>query len=764
MNLPGDDQTDITSSLYDDSIKGDLAFQMLYLGGLPIEEGGKTFTKQQQTDLRRIFRAVFGPRQRILPTASQVKTLARMAVGKKGQAMPSKPPVFQLPCDDKDRDLMIKALQIRRVKLIEQIQNYDKLKISDIHGRYMRDHLKKLSDLLDNQIIEAKKTKRGCRYTGVIDPNASNPMPLSDERMHRLLEIFAFLLAQGKDPLRALSGRLPAPSTIIPLMANADAPDIYEYEESFGKERDGKTPDYTPTLIKLRKVLQEDEGLGRVVINEELKKTVEEAERELFPTDPNRSSGTFTERKQRILNYLKEKQQEINEATANKIKCDTTIAGLRIEVDKSKAALDKCLAEKKTCEDKLGPIQTEIDSYKAKILELEKAKEASDKATQAEKADTLRKHTTRITQLTQERKALAEEVDAAAEREKILNKELTTAKAKIQALEAGSASGAAVAAKSNPADAAKIASLEGQLVALRNELAEARASGAAESPECAAKQAEIDDLTARLRTTTESFTTAATTARTLREKINELLRAAGFTGANDLIEVGAAPDRIRERINTLSAKYSGLKDAAEAAAAGSAAVAPNTMICLLNLIYHFFKKAYSSNDDAIEMFQMLEGKSQRSDFLKDDSILDIFNILVQYFKPMNQDWFPDNEDSVNMKKPIIGLIEDDRLERIYQTAFAKLIDLDKKPTVFPPKVLTNASNILQGFLPPRDTEIDFSKIYIASDGHMYYSDIKPSDKINFASCFLYVLALAHNFIFKNMAGLRNMGCDIINNI
>jgi hypothetical protein len=484
LNLPGDEQTDITSSLYDDSVKGDIAFQVLFLGGLPIEEGGTNFTKQEQDDVRRIFRAIFGPRQRILPTKSQLLSMGRKAIGKKGVVIPSKEPVFQLPCDDKDRDLMIKALEIRRTKLIEQIQNYDKLGISDIHGRYMRDHLKKLNDLLDNEINEARRTKKGCRYTGIIDPNASKPLALNEERMHRLLEIFAYLLAQGKDPLRALSGRYPIPSQVIPMMANPDAPDIYEYEEAFTKERDGLTPDYPQTLLKLKKVLEGDAALGRAVEGEELKNIIKDAESILFPTNPKRSEGTIAERKKRIVDHLRMKEDESKRSLAE-------IAGLTTRLTASEMELKKCTAAKEACEAKLAPLVSgeerkrlieEKNKLGNQILDLKAQVAAAAEKGKAELEKLRGIQTLAVTnirrELQEQRRIVGEKSDelkkceGMPEQLKAAKEEAAEAKAELAALKAKPTGPSEEETAAKAVLEGKVASLTNDLVRLRGELAE----------------------------------------------------------------------------------------------------------------------------------------------------------------------------------------------------------------------------------------------------------------------------------------------------
>jgi predicted nucleic acid-binding Zn-ribbon protein len=541
LNLPGQDQTNTISRMYDDSIKGDIAFQALFLGGLPIEDGGKNFTQAQQTDLRRIFRAIFGPRQRILPTVAQVTAVGRKAIGKQGVIIPSKASVFQLPCSKTDRELMVKALEIRRNKLIEQIQNYDKLAIADIHARYMRDHLKKLTQLINEEIPAANKRPKNCRYTGIIDPEAAKPLELTDERMHRLLEIFAYMLAQGKDPTRALTGRLPNPSAVLTGMAIPDAPDIYEYEDQYVAENPGKTPEYTETILKIRKVLEGDAALTRVVINDEMKKTIEEAEQILFPSDPNRSRGTMAQRKNRILDALR-KWDDGKKGDIAKI------LGLETKLAQKEIDLKKCLDEK-------AALQTKLDAMKDTVPKAEKeAVEAELKAKVAEIA-------VKTAEIEDLKKKLA-----AAEKEK------EKLSADLAALTAAKAAKEAELTAAKDAIAAELADLrtrfgvlEGQKEEAVGKAREASERAAAAEEAAAGLRADVearDTTIAELRADVEARDTTIaardTTIGDLRADIVRLEEELARRPPGPAIDPGALV-RAREEIDRLTARVAALE-------------------------------------------------------------------------------------------------------------------------------------------------------------------------------------------------------------
>jgi len=362
LNLPGENTDTITSRLFDDSIKGDTAFQILFLGGKAKEDGGPLFTRKEQEDLRRIFRAIFGPKESSLPTKAQLATVGRRLTGKSGIAMPIKGEGLQLPCSMEDRKLMVKAIESRRRLLIQHIQNYDTLAASDIHARQIRDHLKRLNTLLEQEI---PNTKANCRPTAIVDPDAPAPLSLSDERMHRLLEIFAYLLAQGETPTRALRTRYPDPTQVLTSMAQPDAPDIYQYEESYTAENPGKTPKYTDTLLKIRKVLEGDAALSRAVVSADLVQALVDIEDFLGITD---KSGSYRDRKDRIVRKLTALQKEISDA-------DADISGLKAKMAVLQKELQDVKNQKKLCDDELATLKKGgvVPKAEKDALEAEKA-------------------------------------------------------------------------------------------------------------------------------------------------------------------------------------------------------------------------------------------------------------------------------------------------------------------------------------------------------------------------------------------------------
>ena len=213
--------------LTDDSLKTDDAFQILFLGG-----DSKTFTDVEQKTLQRVIRAIFGTG--LEPT-------------KKG---------IRLPCKDEEVSLLVKSLAYRRSLLIDEIASYDELQAEDIRARYLRDHLERLDLLIDEQI---PSTIAPCKDTDLVDPNKPRKVVgLDDARMLRLLEIFAYLLAQGYDPVEVLSKKMPLPTDILPRIGQPKAPLLRDYETEFEREHGaGKKPNYTRTLIKNKKRMKD---------------------------------------------------------------------------------------------------------------------------------------------------------------------------------------------------------------------------------------------------------------------------------------------------------------------------------------------------------------------------------------------------------------------------------------------------------------------------------------------------------------------------
>jgi hypothetical protein len=84
------------------------------------------------------------------------------------------------------------------------------------------------------------------------------------------LEIFAYLLAQGYDPVEVLSKKMPLPTDILPRIGQPKAPLLRDYETEFEREHGaGKKPNYTRTLIKIKKVLEDDKDLVAAIAPEE---------------------------------------------------------------------------------------------------------------------------------------------------------------------------------------------------------------------------------------------------------------------------------------------------------------------------------------------------------------------------------------------------------------------------------------------------------------------------------------------------------------
>lgn len=205
-----EDKTIFSVKLYDDSVKGDAAFNKLYMD--------PSFTEDDKTKLRKIYMSVFG------------STNYR-----------SFPCVDKKP-DENSKTLLVKSLNYRRKQLIQQIHSYDFLHSSDLHARYIREHLLKLNKLIDTEVESIAQCKTS---------EVSSISNLTDERMRKLLNVFAFLLAQGKNPLNAFPSSSSSP---LVLMEKEGAKTLDEYEREYEKEHT-KKPEYTEILQKIRGIL-----------------------------------------------------------------------------------------------------------------------------------------------------------------------------------------------------------------------------------------------------------------------------------------------------------------------------------------------------------------------------------------------------------------------------------------------------------------------------------------------------------------------------
>ena len=374
--------------LTDDSLKTDDAFQILFLGG-----DSKTFTDVEQKTLQRVIRAIFGTG--LEPT-------------KKG---------IRLPCKDEEVSLLVKSLAYRRSLLIDEIASYDELQAQDIRARYLRDHLERLDLLIDEQI---PSTIAPCKDTDLVDPNKPRKVVgLDDARMLRLLEIFAYLLAQGYDPVEVLSKKMPLPTDILPRIGQPKAPLLRDYETEFEREHGaGKKPNYTRTLIKIKKVLEDDKDLVAAIAPEEALEALAAIEDKL--TINKTHEGTIQVRRDAIIEAIDKLQKALAAALEALMK-------LQEENERLRQELAECRQKLKECEEKPVPVPVPVpgptcdcEALKKRIAELE--------VQLAEVKEALAKVTAELARVT------AELIRVQAELARV-TAELATAKARITELE-----------------------------------------------------------------------------------------------------------------------------------------------------------------------------------------------------------------------------------------------------------------------------------------------------------------------------------------
>ena len=374
--------------LTDDSLKTDDAFQILFLGG-----DSKTFTDVEQKTLQRVIRAIFGTG--LEPT-------------KKG---------IRLPCKDEEVSLLVKSLAYRRSLLIDEIASYDELQAEDIRARYLRDHLERLDLLIDEQI---PSTIAPCKDTDLVDPNKPRKVVgLDDARMLRLLEIFAYLLAQGYDPVEVLGKKMPLPTDILPRIGQPKAPLLRDYETEFEREHGaGKKPNYTRTLIKIKKVLEDDKDLVAAIAPEEALEALAAIEDKL--TINKTHEGTIQVRRDAIIEAIDKLQKALAAALEALMK-------LQEENERLRQELAECRQKLKECEEKPVPVPVPVpvptcdcEALKKRIAELE--------VQLAEVKEALAKVTAELARVT------AELIRVQAELARV-TAELATAKARITELE-----------------------------------------------------------------------------------------------------------------------------------------------------------------------------------------------------------------------------------------------------------------------------------------------------------------------------------------
>lgn len=352
--------------LTDDSLKTNASFDLLFLGG-----SSKTFTDKEKATLQRIIRAVFGT----------------------GKSMTKKG--LRLPCSKEEDELLVRSLLYRRSLLMDEIANYDDLLAEDVRARYLRDHLDRLNQLIDEDVPQ---TIAPCKDTALVDPNKpAKVVGLDDDRMLKLLEIFAYLLAQGYDPIEVLGKKLPIPADILTRMAQKNAPLLRDYETEFERERgSGKRPQYTRTLIKIKKVLEDDEGLLAAIAPEEALAALSDIEDKLKINKEHK--GSIKERRDGIITAIDTLQKalaaalaevqklqaendvlkqdlakanlRIKDLEAEIVKKDALIKQLQVELAAEKAESARLRAELAAAQAEIAKLKTDLAAAKAEVAKL----------------------------------------------------------------------------------------------------------------------------------------------------------------------------------------------------------------------------------------------------------------------------------------------------------------------------------------------------------------------------------------------------------
>ena len=279
-----------TGEVYSDILKGEQAFKLLFFGegsgelGAPPAEP-QVFTNNEKTRLKNIFIRVFG-----------VNTDKKVRV----------------PCLTADLELLTIALKIRKLHLEAEIKDYDKVSREDIHSRALRIQYGKLNKIINTDL----KNSVDCID---VDSKKKRMKELDEARMKHLLEVFAYLLAQGKDPMAALEGADPEPEDILPTLATSGAPTlgIYESELSRSLAERGMTVEdwidahYPGTLKKIKGILEGkelDSGTKGADLDDEFMDRVEAIERYL--EIPMRGGGPGKEELMDRFNTIRRRIEE----------------------------------------------------------------------------------------------------------------------------------------------------------------------------------------------------------------------------------------------------------------------------------------------------------------------------------------------------------------------------------------------------------------------------------------------------------------------
>lgn len=233
------------SGSYDQTLKGDAAFDEFFLAVFDtmneLKYEGKTKNisdPQSKKDIKRraidIFMNLFGVNMFL-------------------QQGPVK-----VPCSAEDNQILLQCLLFRRDLLIDQIDMYNNVSRSDMRARYLRDHLMFLNKLIEKDIpgmigpcedLDALLAGRQGAQFGNLD----------DDKIKELLNIFAFLIAQGRDPLQFFESTAPIPLDVLPKIALKNAPTLQKYEGQLSREGEDVgayvQQKFTPTMRKVRDII-----------------------------------------------------------------------------------------------------------------------------------------------------------------------------------------------------------------------------------------------------------------------------------------------------------------------------------------------------------------------------------------------------------------------------------------------------------------------------------------------------------------------------
>jgi hypothetical protein len=239
------------SGSYDQALKGDEAFDEFFLS---VFDTMPSITYTDEQTKQKVQIDISNPDFKFKIKQRAISIYLKLF----GYSMlpPHQPPV-KIPCDPLDLQILLQSLQYRRDLLKDQITAYNEVSTSNMKARYLRDHMIFLNNIIENEIPQKVKCEDiDALISGTKTTSFGN---LNDANIKRLLSIFAYLIAQGRNPLEFFESKLPEPLQALTSIGLKSAPNLEQYLSQIAREgknvNDYVSTSFTPTMRKMRDII-----------------------------------------------------------------------------------------------------------------------------------------------------------------------------------------------------------------------------------------------------------------------------------------------------------------------------------------------------------------------------------------------------------------------------------------------------------------------------------------------------------------------------